>query len=206
MPGFNDKWRKLKIGSVGKIVTGNTPSKKMSDYYGGEYLWATALDFNGVYIENTEIKLSKLGRKVAREVPAGSVLVTCIASIGKNAIAKKPMSFNQQINAIIPNANFDSEFVYYLVENSSNKLKKVAGGGAMAMISKGVFQNMKLTFPKKDEQTAIANILTTADNEIEQLEQKLALVKDQKKYLLNNLITGVIRIPENLSINNEVNT
>ncbi|MFH1652709.1 MAG: restriction endonuclease subunit S [Pseudomonadota bacterium] len=204
LPGFKDKWETLEIRNIGKIVTGNTPSKKISDYYGGKYLWATALDFSGVYIEDTEIKLSELGRKVAREVPTGSVLVTCIASIGKNAIAKKPMSFNQQINAIIPSVNFDSEFIYYMVENSPNKLKEVAGNGAMAMISKSVFESIKLTFPKKDEQTAIANILTTTDNEIKTLQQKLSLLKDQKKYLLNNLITGAIRTPETLSTKNGV--
>ena len=103
LSGFTDKWENLTLGSIGQVVTGNTPSKKVSEYYGGEFLWATALDFNGVYIKDTEIKLSEKGRTVSRVVPQGSVLVTCIASIGKNAIAAKPMSFNQQINAIIPN-------------------------------------------------------------------------------------------------------
>ena len=201
LSGFKDKWESLTLGSIGQIVTGNTPSKRITEYYGDKYLWATALDFNGVYIENTEIKLSELGKSVSRVVPTGSILVTCIASIGKNAIAKKPMSFNQQINAIIPNKKHNSEFIYYLIENSLHKLKEVAGGGAMPMISKGVFEKINLHFPKLEEQIAIAEILTTADEEIVGLEKKLKIIKEQKKYLLNNLITGVIRTPENLSIN-----
>jgi len=73
------------------------------------------------------------------------------------------------------------------------KLKEVAGGGALAMISKGVFEKIKLSFPKLEEQRVIANILIAADEEIEMLEKKLTILKNQKKYLLNNLITGAIR-------------
>jgi len=200
LSGFKDKWEELKIKDIGEIVTGNTPSKRIAEYYGDKYLWATAFDFNGVYIDNTEIKLSELGKSVSRVVPIGSILITCIASIGKNAIAQKPMSFNQQINAIIPNKKHNSEFIYYLIENSAHKLKEVAGGGALAMISKGVFEKIKLIFPKLEEQNAIANILTTADKEITELEKKLEVINEQKKYLLNNLITGAIRTPENLSV------
>jgi len=199
LSGFNEKWEILAIGSIGQVVTGNTPSKRVSSYYGNEFLWATALDFNGVYIEDTEIKLSESGKSVSRVVPSGSVLVTCIASIGKNAIAKRSMSFNQQINAIIPNKKHNSEFIYYLIENSFHKLKEVAGGGALAMISKGVFEKIKLNFPSLEEQTAIANILTTSDKEITELQNKLSIIKNQKKYLLDNLITGTIRTPETLS-------
>ena len=55
------------------------------------------------------------------------------------------------------------------------------------------------TQKSKEEQEAIAQILTTADDEITELEKKLQIIEDQKKYLLNNLITGTIRTPETLS-------
>ena len=61
---------------------------------------------------------------------------------------------------------------------------------------------MELSFkiPSIEEQTAIANILTTADEEIATLEKKRDLLEAQKKYLLNNLVTGKIRTPENLTL------
>lgn len=61
------------------------------------------------------------------------------------------------------------------------------------------YQYITIDIPNIKEQNAIANILNTADKEITELERKLKIIKDQKKYLLNNLITGVIRTPENLS-------
>ena len=61
------------------------------------------------------------------------------------------------------------------------------------------YQYVTIDTPSTKEQSAIANILTTADQEIELLQKKLKKLKEQKKYLLNNLITGTIRTPENLS-------
>ena len=108
----------------------------------------------------------------SRELPPNSVLVTCIASIGKNAILKKMGSCNQQINAIIPNNDHDANFIYYLMENSKNYLLSNAGITATNIISKKVFREMVFSFPSKAEQQAIANILSVMDAEISALEQR----------------------------------
>ncbi|HDV3818336.1 TPA: restriction endonuclease subunit S, partial [Escherichia coli] len=84
---FSGEWQSLQISDIGTVVTGSTPPKNDSDNYGGDISWATAEDFVGKYVSNTKIKLSEQGAKKARIVPKGSILVTCIASIGKNAIA-----------------------------------------------------------------------------------------------------------------------
>jgi len=64
-----------------------------------------------------------------------------------------------------------------------------------------MLQDYEIKIPKlKKEQSAIAKIINTSDNEIRELEKKLQIIKDQKKYLLNNLITGTIRTPEILSV------
>jgi len=63
------------------------------------------------------------------------------------------------------------------------------------------YQYITIDIPNIKEQNAIENILTTADKEITELEKKLSIIKEQKRYLLNNLITGTIRTPETLSTN-----
>ena len=196
LKGFSGEWSKLKLGDAGEIITGNTPPMKDKDNYGEKYCWATAEDFNGKYIKDTNIKLSDKGRILSRFLPVGSVLITCIASIGKNAIADVPLATNQQINSIVVNRDNSNEFFYYTLQNSNNLLKRYAGVGAMPILNKLTFSKIKLKIPELSEQTAIANILTTADEEIETLEKKKKNIKDQKKYLLNNLISGKIRIPE----------
>ena len=106
------KWRKVKIGNFGKVITGNTPSKAKQEYWGGNFSWATAHDLKKKYVINTTEKITEKGKSVSRMLPKGSVLVTCIASIGLNAIAGENLATNQQINSIIVDEQFDNEFVY----------------------------------------------------------------------------------------------
>lgn len=61
------------------------------------------------------------------------------------------------------------------------------------------YQYITIDVPDIKEQNAIEKILTTADKEIAELQKKLNILKEQKRYLLNNLITGTIRTPETLS-------
>ena len=110
------EWEEKKLGEVGDIMTGNTPSTKQEDYYGGCYLWVTPADItDSREVSVTAKKLTELGYTVARHIPANSVLVTCIASIGKNAIIRENGSCNQQINSITPYNDYSVEFVYYLI-------------------------------------------------------------------------------------------
>ncbi|MGD9872855.1 MAG: restriction endonuclease subunit S [Kiritimatiellia bacterium] len=83
--------------------------------------------------------------------------------------------------------------------NTGNYLRPIIQKGAKNTINitNSTFMSGKLNLPlDKKEQQAIAEVLTAADREIEALERKLALWKEQKKYLLNNLVTGTIRLPE----------
>jgi type I restriction enzyme S subunit len=61
------------------------------------------------------------------------------------------------------------------------------------------FKTIQIDIPNKKEQDAIASVLNTANKEITLLEEKLLFIQEQKRYLLNNLITGTIRTPETLS-------
>jgi type I restriction enzyme S subunit len=99
--------------------------------------------------------------------------------------------------------NVDSDFMNYFFENGMmvNYLMKVAqeGGRAHGLLNIGLddFFNLKLTIPSKDEQEKIANILDNATNELKQYEQKLANLQLQKKGLMQQLLTGKVRVKLN---------
>ena len=85
-------------------MTGSTPSTSKSEYYAEDGIpWVTPTDINSLIISETSRKLSEEGIKVGRVVPANTILCTCIASIGKNALLTVKGSFNQQINSLTPN-------------------------------------------------------------------------------------------------------
>jgi type I restriction enzyme S subunit len=196
MPGFDGEWSEVRLKEVGKIVTGTTPSTKNSEYYEeGIYPWITPTDITeNKYIFQSERYLTDAGLKVGRFLPAGSLLVTCIASIGKNAILTINGSCNQQINAIITNENYLNEFLYYLIGFRVDYIKSFAGKSATEIINKNTFENLKFKIPPLQEQKAIAQVLSTADKEIELLEEELEQLKLQKKGLMQLLLTGIIRV------------
>ncbi len=181
-------WQVKRLGDIGNMITGNTPPKKdLVNYENGLYNWATAKDFTEKYIKNTRTKLSEIGKNKARILPKGSVLITCIASIGLNAILKEDSAFNQQINGIIPNENYSGEFIYYLIEYNKKKLIDLAGTTAVPIINKSTFSNFSLMFASLDEQKQIADFLSAIDNKITTLNTQFTQTKQYKKSLMQKM-------------------
>ena len=192
--GFTDEWEEVYIKDVGTIITGNTPSTKDKSFWGGKHVWVTPTDINKKDIDNSERKLTDIGLSKARKLPKNTLLVTCIASIGKNSILRCEGSCNQQINAIIPNKNFSAEFLYYIFENNKEYLNAKAPASATKIISKTEFEKLSFILPKIEEQNKIAELLTLIDKDIEILKQLLHLRKLQKKGVMQKLLTGEVRI------------
>lgn len=187
-------WEIKALLEVGKIVTGNTPSRTEDKYWNGNICWATAQDFNDKYIYDTIEKVSEVGARVARILPVGSVLVTCIASIGNNAIAAIPMATNQQINSIIPKKEYHNEWIYYYLSYSKQRLEILAGKTAVPIITKGAFEKFKIPLPPLPEQKAIAQVLSMADATIHTNEKLIAQKELRKKWLMQNLLMGKMRL------------
>ncbi|EMG82168.1 type I restriction modification DNA specificity domain protein, partial [Helicobacter pylori GAM101Biv] len=156
LKGFNQAWQKVKVKDFGTIITGSTPLTQISEYWNGTISWITPTDINdNKDIFNSERKITQKGLDTIRMIPKNSVLVTCIASIGKNAILRVNGACNQQINAIIPNKDFNADFIYYLMENNKQYLLGKAGVTATYIISKQVFEEIDFFVPKDlNEQAA----------------------------------------------------
>jgi restriction modification system DNA specificity subunit len=187
-------WHTTTLGSTGEIITGSTPSTTNEKFWNGEIAWITPTDIGDkkdIFIG--ERSITQDGLKTIRELPANSLLVTCIASIGKNAILKVKGSCNQQINALIPNKNFNVDFLYYLLEFEKERLKNLAGITATLIISKALFSKFKISFPNIIEQQKIAEVLTACDDEINLLNLKLENLKKQKQGLMQKLLSGKVR-------------
>ena len=187
-------WHTTTLGNVGEIITGSTPSTTNEKFWDGEVAWITPTDIGDkkdIFIG--ERSITQDGLKAIRELPANSLLVTCIASIGKNAVLKVKGSCNQQINALIPNQNFNVDFLYYLLEFEKEKLKTLAGITATLIISKALFSKFKISFPDITEQQKIAEVLMACDDEINLLNLKLENLKKQKQGLMQKLLKGEMR-------------
>lgn len=189
-----EDWEVEKLEKLGKVITGNTPSRSDLELWNGNFCWATAKDFKGKYIYDTNEKISEKGSFGARMLPSGSILITCIASIGNNAISKVPLATNQQINSIIVNDKNYNEWLYYQLEFFKSKMIQLAGKTAVPIINKSDFEKIKLPIPPLPEQQKIAEILSTWDNAIDNCKKIIKKLKKRNKGLAQQLLTGKTRV------------
>lgn len=195
LPGFSGEWEVKKIKQLGEVITGGTPSTQIKEFWNGTIPWVTPTDIsNKKDIYQTEREITSFGLSSIRRLPKNSVLVTCIASIGKNSILRIDGACNQQINAIVPSTENNADFIYYLMENKKSYLLSNAGKTATNIISKKDFSEMSFATPKIPEQQAIAQILSDMDTEIEALEQKRDKYRALKQGMMQELLTGKTRL------------
>ncbi len=122
----------IKIGQLGRTITGKTPSSNYPEDFGAKYMFITPSDnFESKKIGITERCLSEIGFEKLKNkgLPPNSILVTCIGSaMGKVALNSDWAISNQQINALIPKENFDSHYLYYVLKNNYKLFRNAALG------------------------------------------------------------------------------
>lgn len=195
LPRFNAAWETKRVSDFGNVITGATPSTKINTFWDGTFPWITPTDITSERdMTTSERMITQEGLNVIRTLNLNTVLVTCIASIGKNAILRTTGSCNQQINAVTPNAAYNVEFLYYLFEFNSNYLLANAGITATNIVSKAAFSNLVFEVPQLKEQLAIASVLSDMDAEIAVLQQRRDKTITIKQGMMQQLLTGKVRL------------
>ena len=192
LSGFTEDWEQRKLGEIGMIITGSTPSTSLKYYYTDDsdegIVWVTPTDIiNNITVES-EKRLTSLGQKVAHIVPPNTILVTCIASIGKNTMLIDRGSFNQQINGLIPYKNKYEP--YFLLTESfiwSNKMKSLAPAGTMQIVNRKEFSEIDADIPNKSEQNSVGSFFRTLDHLITLHQSKLEKLQKIKKSMLESM-------------------
>lgn len=191
-------WKVASVSEFGRVLTGGTPRTVVPEFWGGGIPWITPTDIDPmrsqVYPART---ISEAGLSQVGELPGGSVLVTCIASIGKNAILRVRGACNQQINAIIPDLNVTTiDFVYYALEFAVPRLRLMAGTTATPMVSKKTFLTLQILKPiDLLEQAAIAEVLSDTDLLLESFDKLITKKRAIKQGVMQQLLTGQTRLP-----------
>ena len=181
-------WERARLADKCEIVTGNTPSRKVKEYYGKDLEWIKSDNITEAttLTEATEY-LSDEGAKVGRTVETGSILMTCIAgslrSIGNVAIVDRKVAFNQQINAIVPK----KQNTYFMYEQFRLSKDYICSGINMALkgiLSKGQLSEIEFVFPPLALQNEFAAFAQQADKSEFLLRQLLEKQQTLKKALM----------------------
>ena len=196
---FSGEWKITKLIQMGKVVSGGTPDTNMAMYWEGDILWLTPTDvtaLTGRFVSNTSRKITPAGllNSSAVLLPKGSLMVCTRATIGALAISTSEICTNQGFKNIIPNEGFNIEFIYYLLQMNTNEMIKKSSGSTFLELPKKDFETLSFSCPVIKEQQKIAAVLSAADTEISTLEKKLACLRDEKKALMQQLLTGKRRV------------
>ena len=185
--------KKVKLGDLGKIITGNTPSKKTLEFYDSNDIPFIKPDDFKTIDEISSSKgnknyVSENARNSARIVPKNSVLVTCIGIIGKVMISESELSFNQQINAIVPNELILSKYLAYLLLYNKPKLDFISNAPVVPIINKTQFSEFEVTFHEDiDIQEKIIQNLENLDNQILKRRHQSRLLLNLVKSRFNEM-------------------
>jgi len=194
---FEGEWEQVTIGSTSKCFSGGTPSRSKEEYYGGDIPWITSGKLNDRFVSSVNEYISELGLKnsSAKVVKNGSLLIAMYgATAGKVAINKlNGATVNQAVLALEPNKHCHNYFLFYLFEVEMVKALKLVQGG-QPNLSAAIIKAIKIKLPSLTEQLKIAVILTNAEKEVELLKQQCAHLKQEKKALMQQLLTGKRRV------------
>lgn len=182
----------IRIGDLGRIVTGDTPLKSRSEFYGSAYPFIKPTDmkvgqrFTFAYDECYSDEAFEKYRK--KLIPTGSTAVVTIGSIGqKLTLTHTPCFVNQAVNAVVPDPlRFDSVYVYYLLRHNLQLVKSADTGASSGRenVSKSNFSGIELLACLDfDEQKRIAKVLNSYDSLIEINQKRVALLEETARLI-----------------------
>lgn len=194
---FTEPWVYRKISEIATTSSGGTPSRSIPNYYYGDIKWFTTTELKDNYLYDSveHITREALNNSSAKMFSANTILMAMYgATIGKLGVLKEPSTTNQACCAIKCNDIVEIFLFYILLYNRKSIIEKGCGAG-QPNISQAIVNELSFHVPPcEKEQQAIANILSKMDNEITALEAKRAKYEVIKQGMMQQLLTGKIRL------------
>ena len=189
-PRENSKgYSKRQLKETCKVITGNTPSRAVSEYYGEHIEWIKTDNIvSGIVNPSTATEfLSEKGMTIGRTVEKDSILMACIAgslaSIGRVCVTDRKVAFNQQINAIVPN-DYNVLFLYVLLQISKEYLVEEINMALKGILSKSKLEEKVFIVPPIELQEEFADFVKQVDKSKFEVQQSLEKLETLKKSLM----------------------
>ena len=189
-PKDNPKgYSKKQLKETCRVITGNTPSRAVSEYYGDHIEWIKTDNIvSGLLNPTTATEsLSEKGMAVSRTVDSGAILMACIAgsiaSIGRVCVTDRKVAFNQQINAIVP-SDYNILFLYVMLQISKEYLVDEINMALKGILSKSKLEEKTFYVPPMELQEQFAAFVTQVDKSKLAIQKSLEKLEMLKKSLM----------------------
>ncbi len=193
-------WSATQFGDLADFKSGGTPSKQNTNYWGGDEPWISGKDLKSHYLSTSIDRLTIEGFSIAKKTPLGSTLIlvrgmTLLKDFPVGYTTKE-VAFNQDIKALLAKSNIDGLFLSFLLVGNKHKIKNLvttAGHGTGRLDTESL-KAFPVDLPPLPEQRKIAKILIAWDRGIATTEKLIDASKQQKKALMQQLLTGKKRL------------
>ena len=170
---MKEGWTYKKLGEVGEVIGGTTPSTTNPDFWNGDLCWISPAELHGEhYLFDSVKKITKeaVAAKSLKELPIGTVILSSRAPIGKIAINKVPMYCNQGFKCIVCGKELYNEYLYWWLYGKKDYLNSLGTGATFPEISKTVVENIVIPIAPMEEQRRIVSRLDAAFSHIDELK------------------------------------
>ena len=193
------QWGLPQIKDIASISSGSTPNRNNSEYWNGNIAWVTTGELSSGHVNHTSelITVKAVKETKMRIYPQGTLLMAMYGqgkTRGTVAILEIDAAVNQACAAITVKDG-KSKFLFYQLKNSYQDIRKLSNTGNQENLNADIIKTYQVPWAPDEEQERISTILTTQDKVIELKEKQLAEKQRQKKYLMQQLLTGKKRLP-----------
>lgn len=193
------QWGLPQIKDIASISSGSTPNRNNSEYWNGNIAWVTTGELSSGHVNHTSelITVKAVKETKMRIYPQGTLLMAMYGqgkTRGTVAILEIDAAVNQACAAITVKDG-KSKFLFYQLKNSYQDIRKLSNTGNQENLNADIIKTYQVPWAPDEEQERISTILTTQDKVIELKEKRLAEKQRQKKYLMQQLLTGKKRLP-----------
>ena len=199
LPGFSGEWEVKRLGSIARIQRGASPRPIDSpvwfdDTSGIGWVRISDVTGSGMFLHQTAQRLSPLGVQHSRPVSSGSLIMSICATVGRPIITSIDVCIHDGF-VVFDDLQANQLFVYYVLSSIESEWSKHGQTGSQMNLNTDLIKGTEVLFPPViAEQTAIATVLSDMDAEITALEAKLSKARQLKQGMMQELLTGRIRL------------
>ena len=180
--GGEEDMTRVRLGDVCTVVSGSTPKTEISEYWDGDIDWITPAELSDdTYVVKESVrKITKEGvsKTGLKSFPAGTVILSSRAPIGKVAIAGKEMYCNQGFKNLICSDKISNEYLYWFLKGNTSYLKSLGRGATFKEISKTIVENIEINLPSMSEQLQVSSVMKKCGDIIVFRKKQLHVLDD----------------------------
>ncbi|OZE80086.1 hypothetical protein CH304_18475 [Rhodococcus sp. 15-649-1-2] len=192
----------IPLASITSWSSGGTPSRSNDTYWNGAIPWISAATLKGSRIHDSDQYLTEAGLRAGSNLAPKDAILVLVRGMALHretriGLATRPVSFNQDVKALVPKAGILPEFLLYALQARSNLIRELvsSAGSGTGVLNTQLLQRLPIWVPNEQAQHAVVETMSSVDHAITTLEHLSAKKQAVKQGMMQQLLTGRTRLP-----------